>query len=81
MKDSEFRANVLLVDDRADNLLALESCLADLGQNLLRARSATEALRFLLTEEVAVFRFDSDGSETSIYFVRNDTPKRRVGCL
>lgn len=34
----------------------------------------------LLTEEVAVFRFDSDGSETSIYFVRNDTPKPRVGC-
>ena len=35
----------------------------------------------LLTEKVAVFRFDSDGSETSIYFVRNDTPKRRVGCF
>lgn len=58
MSEPQFRANVLLVDDRADNLLALESCLSDLGQNLLRASSAREALRFLLTEEVALILLD-----------------------
>jgi hypothetical protein len=34
----------------------------------------------LLTDEVAVFRYRSQGNETSIYFVRNDTPRARVGC-
>ncbi|MEJ7847530.1 MAG: response regulator [Pyrinomonadaceae bacterium] len=58
MSEPQFRANVLIVDDRADNLLALESCLADLGQNLLRASSAREALRYLLTEEVALILLD-----------------------
>ena len=31
------RVNILLVDDRPDKLLALESILADLGQNMVRA--------------------------------------------
>ncbi len=34
----------------------------------------------LLSAEVAVFRFESQGDETSIYFVRNDTPKPKLGC-
>ena len=58
MKESYFRANVLLVDDRPDNLLALESCLAELGQNLLSAASAREALRILLSEEIALILLD-----------------------
>jgi signal transduction histidine kinase/DNA-binding response OmpR family regulator len=55
---SEFQANVLLVDDRPENLLAMETILADLGQNLVRATSAREALRFLLTEDVALILLD-----------------------
>lgn len=55
---SELQANVLLVDDRPENLLAMESILADLGQNLVRATSAREALRFLLVEDVALILLD-----------------------
>ena len=49
---------MLLVDDKPENLLALETVLADLGQNLVRANSAREALRFLLLEDVALILLD-----------------------
>jgi signal transduction histidine kinase/DNA-binding response OmpR family regulator len=55
---SEIKANVLLVDDRPENLLSMESILADLGQNLICAASAHEALRFLLIEDVALILLD-----------------------
>ena len=35
----------------------------------------------LLTDEVAVFRFDVRTGEASVYFVRNDTPKHEVSCF
>ena len=34
----------------------------------------------LLSGEVAVFRFDGQGEQGSIYFVRNDSPKPESGC-
>ena len=52
------KANVLLVDDKAENLLALESVLAELGQNLIQATSAREALRHLLLEDFALILLD-----------------------
>lgn len=55
---SELQANVLLVDDRPENLLAMETILADLGQNLVRTTSGREALRFLLDEDVALILLD-----------------------
>jgi signal transduction histidine kinase/DNA-binding response OmpR family regulator len=55
---SDFKANVLLVDDRPENLLAMESILADLGQNLVRASSGKEALRFMLVEDFALILLD-----------------------
>lgn len=55
---TESQANVLLVDDRPENLLSMESILEDLGQNLVRATSGREALRFLLTEDVALILLD-----------------------
>lgn len=55
---SELKANVLLVDDRPENLLAMESILADLGQNLIQAGSGREALRFLLDEDFALILLD-----------------------
>ncbi len=55
---SELQANVLLVDDRPENLLAMESILENLGQNLIRATSGREALRFLLVEDVALILLD-----------------------
>lgn len=54
----EARANVLLVDDRPENLLALESVLEELDQNLISVTSAKEALRFLLLEDVALVLLD-----------------------
>jgi signal transduction histidine kinase/DNA-binding response OmpR family regulator len=55
---SESSANVLLVDDRPENLLAMQTILEDLGQNLVSASSGHEALRFLLTEDVALILLD-----------------------
>ncbi|HEX8735301.1 MAG TPA: response regulator [Pyrinomonadaceae bacterium] len=55
---SESQANVLLVDDRPENLLAMETILEDLGQNLIRATNGREALRFLLVEDVALILLD-----------------------
>lgn len=56
--NSTAQANVLLVDDRPEQLLSMESVLAELGQNLVRASSAREALRFLLLEDVALILLD-----------------------
>lgn len=74
------RSNVLMVDDRADNLLALEAALAPLGQNLIRATSGEETLRILLKEDVAVIILDVqmpglDGFETATYIKRLDRTK------
>jgi hypothetical protein len=34
----------------------------------------------LLLDDVAVFRFETQGDDTAIYFIRNDAPKPEVGC-
>src|SRR5678810_688248 len=39
----DLKTNILLVDDRADKLLALEAVLSSLGQNLVQARSGKDA--------------------------------------
>jgi len=54
----EDRVNILLVDDRPENLLALEAILEPLGERLVRAHSGDEALKCLLTEEFAVILLD-----------------------
>ena len=55
---SDERVNILLVDDRAENLLALEAILEPLGERLVRAHSGDEALKCLLTDEYAVILLD-----------------------
>jgi signal transduction histidine kinase len=67
---AEGRVRILLVDDRPDKLMALETILAGLGQNLVLARSGTEALRHLLQGEFALIVLDvnmpgMDGFETA----------------
>ena len=52
------RVNILLVDDQSANLLALESILADMDQNLVKAESGRDALRALLDREFAVILLD-----------------------
>jgi CheY-like chemotaxis protein len=64
------RASILLVDDRTDKLLALETVLACLGQNLVLAHSGTEALRLILQNDFALIVLDvsmpeMDGFETA----------------
>lgn len=61
---------LLLVDDRPENLLALEAVLEPLGHRLVRAGSGEEALRHLLIDDVAVIVLDVqmpglDGFETA----------------
>jgi signal transduction histidine kinase len=51
-------ANILLVDDRSENLLALEAVLEPLGQRLVRAMSGEEALKHLLTDDFALILLD-----------------------
>lgn len=52
------RSNVLVVDDKPANLLALESTLSGLDANVEYAESAEDALRYLLTNEVALILLD-----------------------
>ncbi|MGH7009847.1 MAG: response regulator, partial [Caulobacteraceae bacterium] len=50
--------NILLVDDQPAKLLAYEVILAELGETLITASSATEALAHLLKHEIAVVLID-----------------------
>ena len=52
------KAKILLVDDRPENLLALEAILSALDQTLVRASSGEEALKALLTDDFAVILLD-----------------------
>ena len=50
--------DILIVDDRPENLLALEAILEPLGQHLVRASSGEDALRCLLERDFAVILLD-----------------------
>ena len=52
------RASILMVDDRPENLVALEAILEPLGHRLVRAHSGEEALRHVLREDFAVVLMD-----------------------
>jgi CheY-like chemotaxis protein len=58
MTESLGRARILIVDDRPENLLALEVILEPLGHELIRAESGPEALRALLHHDCAVILLD-----------------------
>jgi CheY-like chemotaxis protein len=65
-------ARILLVDDRAQNLLALEAILGDLGHELIKATSGEQALKHLLVENVSLILLDvqmpeMDGYETAAH--------------
>jgi PAS domain S-box-containing protein len=64
------KVNILLVDDRKENLLALEGILHSLNQTLVKATSGAQALKYLLKNDVAVILLDvempdMDGFQTA----------------
>jgi len=70
-------SGILLVDDRSENLLALEAILEPLGHRLVSATSGDEALRHLLKDEFAVILLDVqmpglDGFETAELIKRRE---------
>jgi CheY-like chemotaxis protein len=69
------KPRILLVDDRAENLTALEAILSSLNQVLVPVRSGDEALKALLSGEFAVILLDvvmpgMDGFETAAHIKR-----------
>jgi signal transduction histidine kinase/DNA-binding response OmpR family regulator len=68
--DAKTKVNILVVDDRPENLVALKAILDPLGQNIVEAKSGKEALKCLLAQEFAVILMDvmmpeMDGFETA----------------
>ena len=50
--------DILIVDDRSENLLAVEAILEPLGENLVRASSGEDSMRCLLERDIAVILLD-----------------------
>ncbi|MQA83395.1 MAG: response regulator [Streptosporangiales bacterium] len=74
------KARILLVDDRSENLTALEAILSSLDQTLIRANSGEEALKALLKDDFAVILLDvqmpgMDGFETASHIKRREKTK------
>ena len=77
--------NILLVDDQPAKLLSYEVMLADLGENLIKANSAREALEQLLRNEIAVVLIDVvmpdlDGFELAA-MIREHPRFRRISII
>lgn len=72
--------HILLVDDRPENLMALEAVLESEQYHLIKATSGEEALRFLLKDDFAVIVLDVqmpglDGIETAKLIKARDKTK------
>ena len=52
------KVNILMVDDQPGKLLSYETILSELGENLIKAGSAREALEHLLKTDIAVVLMD-----------------------
>ncbi len=58
LMSAEEKVNILMVDDQPGKLLSYEAILADLGENLIKATSAKDALEKLLKTDVAAVLMD-----------------------
>lgn len=72
--------NILLVDDKKENLISLESILDDPKRNLIKATSGNEALKIAFEEEIAVILLDvqmpeMDGFEVARILKENPKTK------
>jgi len=80
------KVSILVVDDRADKLLAYEVMLAELKQKIVCVRSGKEALRRLLQEDFAAILLDvnmpgMDGFETAALIRQRQRCERPRGAL
>lgn len=74
------QAKLLLVDDKPQNLFALEAILEPLGQTVIRANSGQEALKQILKHDFAVILMDvqmpgMDGFETAALIKQRERSK------
>lgn len=81
MGDAE-QANILLVDDRPENLLSLEALLEGPEVNIVKAASGNEALSLMLDHDFALVLLDvqmpeMDGFETA-YLMRSSERTKYV---
>jgi len=58
LMSADSKVNILMVDDQPAKLLSYEVILSDLGENLIKATSASEALNILLKNDIAVVLMD-----------------------
>jgi PAS domain S-box-containing protein len=56
--NADTKVNILMVDDQPAKLLSYEVILSELGENLIKATSASEALNILLKNDIAVVLMD-----------------------
>jgi signal transduction histidine kinase len=79
-KRGEMMLNILLVDDRPENLLVLEELLAKEGRRFVRATSGNEALRYVLKGSIGLILLDvqmpdMDGFEVASLIKGNPATK------
>jgi PAS domain S-box-containing protein len=77
---SKDKIDILLVDDRPENLIALEAVLKSPQYNLIKACSGNEALKYLLDNDCALILMDVqmpgiDGFETAEYIKKGERSK------
>ena len=77
MADSQSKFNILIVDDREENLITLEGILESPELNIIKATSGNEALGIMLEEEISMVLLDvqmpdMDGFETAELMQKND---------
>jgi two-component system sensor histidine kinase/response regulator len=78
---AETRPNILIVDDRKENLLATEKVLRPLDATIFKASSGNEALTLLLYHRFAVILLDvqmpeMDGFETAMLMQEHENMQR-----
>ena len=69
------KVNILMVDDQPSKLLTYEAILSDLGENLIRAQSARQALDHLLKTQFAVVLLDVNMPRTGRFPVGGHASK------